>query len=752
METSAKEKEYIKLKNSLEALGFKGYLGSDTCSLVRNILDNLIKATKAFKTIKLENERLENEMRIQGDLVLPLRNENHKLLQDNNDLHKEIIDIKDKLEIKSSTTDQNLQKSIENVEQMKFLVSQKNIKIKNLEFQVESLKKKLNDVFEDIYMYNREENAAERGLQGSRKFLNYRNGYLPELCPLIKQEYSISGAGKEEPPVPSQAFNNFDPNELLEALKNENKQFNLGKEEWAKDLQQNNNEINQLREGINNLQNTLKDKDRQIEEFQRRIVLRDEEIKRLQNNLYLGDENLEEIKIRYNIDYYREQNEQLKRQNDFLNKENHRLTSGEYFHSHKCKEDEMDKLRGDIEKLKFENNKLRQRSNIYINTSKSKKTATENSKSPLFPANKEEKERKEILKYQKIIRDLTGDKETLKGKLALSNKNISEMKNQYQLLQNENDFLKKKVKTLQTSASNNPEMSDTQNNPNPNGQKFNTNESQILIEQINDLKNKNSILNDENKNLSDIIKMKESEIIKNLNLHQKETDTINKEMTLVKNQNNELQMIKKNLEEQIINLQNQLSNNMSGTLTQNRNVNINTISNNLNENYQDIMNELRESQNNNKMKDDTIKRLSEEKEKMDFDYRLLEIKNKNLNDQVVKLQNEILSNTKEDNINEKLRESNNELRNQIDKQNKDINNLEKTNNELKSIITGIQNTSKEKEASDIDNEEQTLKLTETITKLQKDNNRLYKNLELFQKENHLAAEKIKNLEELIKGK
>ena len=279
MESSSKEKEYIKLKNSLEALGFKGYLGSDTCPLVRNILDNLIKATKAFKTIKLENERLENEMRIQGDLVLPLRNENHKLLQDNNDLHKEIIDIKDKLEIKNSTTDQNLQKNIENIEQMKFLVSQKNIKIKNLEFQVESLKKKLNDVFEDIYMYNREENAAERGLQGSRKFLNYKNGYLPELCPLIKQEYSISGVGKEEPPVPSQNFTNFDPNELLEALKNENRQFNLGKEQWAKDLQQNNNEINQLRESVNNLQNVIKSKDVQIEEFQRRIILRDEEIK-----------------------------------------------------------------------------------------------------------------------------------------------------------------------------------------------------------------------------------------------------------------------------------------------------------------------------------------------------------------------------------------------------------------------------------------------------------------------------------------
>ena len=46
--------------------------------------------------------------------------------------------MKDKLEVKNSTTNQNLQKNIENVEQMKFLVSQKKIKIKNLEFQVES--------------------------------------------------------------------------------------------------------------------------------------------------------------------------------------------------------------------------------------------------------------------------------------------------------------------------------------------------------------------------------------------------------------------------------------------------------------------------------------------------------------------------------------------------------------------------------------------------------------------------------------
>ena len=733
METSAKEKEYIKLKNSLEALGFHGYLGSDTVPLVRIVLDNLIKATKAFKTIKLENERLENEMRIQGDLVLPLRNENHKLLQDNNELHKEIIDIKDKLEIKSSTTNQNIQKNIENVEQMRFLVSQKNIKIKNLEFQVESLKKKLNDVFEDIYMYNKEENADQRGIQGSRKYLNYGTGYLPELCPLIRQEYSISGTGENPQNIGNNQFNNVNSNEIIQALQNESKQLNSVKEDLAKDLQQNNNEINKLRDNAKALENILKEKDIEIEQYQRRLMLREEEIKRLQNNLFLGDENIEEIKIRYNVDYYREQNEQLKRQNDFLNKENHKLNSFGYYPTHKNKEDEIIKLRGELEKIKFENNKLKQKT-LYKNNTQRKKLSTENSKTAIN-IDKQENERKEILKYQKIIRDLTGDKETLKGKLTQSNKTINEMKNQYQLLQNENDFLKKKIINLEK------ENNSVKNEKNKNE---NSNDVQQYINQINELKNKNSLLLSEIETLSGTLKLKESEIIKNMNLHQQETDQINKEIALIKSQHNELKNNKKSLENEVAYLKNQLD------LSKKGNNNNNIISGG---NYEEIINELKESQNNlkndNIIKDTLINKLREEKEKLDSDYRILEVKNKNLNDQIINLQKEVLVNTKEENLNEKLKESNTELKNEIEKKNNDINNLEKTNLELKSIITGMQSGNN---GLDDNNESQTVKLNETITKLQKDNNKLLKNLELFKQENHLAAEKIKQLESLISGK
>ena len=749
METSAKEQEYIRVKNSLEALGFTSYLSPDSVTLVRNILDNLIKATRSFKNIKLENERLQDEMRLQGDLVLPLRNENHKLLQDNNQLHKEIIDIKDKLEIKNTTSDKTLQKNIENMEEMKFLLTQKNLKIKSLEAQVENLKKKLNDVFEDVYMYNKEENADQRGIPSSRKFLNYGNGYLPELCPLIKQEFNISGG--EQMNQMNYGNNNMEinPNEILEAMQNENKQFNLGKDEWAKDLQQNNNEITKLRENINNLENMIKEKNKEIEQYQRRIILRDDEIKRLQNNAYLGDENLEEIKVRYNIDFYREQNEQLKRQNEFLNNENHRLNSLKIFHSKQGKEEEINKLKNEIEKLKFDNNKLKQR-NVYptVNTTNTrrKKNFTENSKMSFGTAEiKEDKEKKENMKYQKIIRDLTGNNENIKAKLTIANKTINELKNQNQLLQNENDFLKKKVISLEKE--NNAKNKNINNNINHGNNKE-------LLEQINDLKNKNIILFEENKKFVDELKQKDSEIINNLNIHQKETDEINKEINLIKNQNNDLLITKKSLEEEISILRNKInieSNNIrnENNLSSNNTLNQFNDSNKIDEilrNYKDTQSNL-ESQN--KQKDQEIKLLNKQKEKFESENKILEIKNKNLNEQIIKLQNEILSNTREDNMNEHLKESNNELKSQIEKQNSDINNLEKKNLELKNIIIGIQN---ESNINNLNQNEQTQKMNEIISKLQKDNNKLIKNLELFKQENHLAAEKIKKLEEIIGNK
>ena len=65
---------------------------------------------------------------------------------------------------------------------------------------------------------------------------------------------------------------------------------------------------------------------------------------------------------------------------------------------------------------------------MYTTTNtKRKKSSNENSKISIM-IDKEESEKKEIAKYQKIIRDLTGDNENNKGKLILANKKINEKK------------------------------------------------------------------------------------------------------------------------------------------------------------------------------------------------------------------------------------------------------------------------------------------------------------------------------------
>ena len=79
----------------LEALGYKGPLGIESAGVVSKVLNDLIKTTEAVKKLRDENEKTKNEFKVQGDLVLPLRNENLKLTKENNELHKKLISLKD---------------------------------------------------------------------------------------------------------------------------------------------------------------------------------------------------------------------------------------------------------------------------------------------------------------------------------------------------------------------------------------------------------------------------------------------------------------------------------------------------------------------------------------------------------------------------------------------------------------------------------------------------------------------------------
>ena len=97
MKTRDIEREYIRVKKSLEVLGYKDPLGLDSVSVVNKVLNDLIKTTEGFKKLQDERDRLRTELKSQGDLLLPLRNENLRLTKENNELHREMINLKELL-------------------------------------------------------------------------------------------------------------------------------------------------------------------------------------------------------------------------------------------------------------------------------------------------------------------------------------------------------------------------------------------------------------------------------------------------------------------------------------------------------------------------------------------------------------------------------------------------------------------------------------------------------------------------------
>ena len=145
------EREYTRVKKSLEVLGYRDPLGLDSVSIVNKVLNDLIKTTEGFKKLQDERDKLRNELKSQGDLILPLRNENMRLTKENNELHKEMINLKDNLDKNNNTNLQNYTRNENEKEEFKLILNQKDNLIKSQQAEIDSLKQKINDLFDKVY-------------------------------------------------------------------------------------------------------------------------------------------------------------------------------------------------------------------------------------------------------------------------------------------------------------------------------------------------------------------------------------------------------------------------------------------------------------------------------------------------------------------------------------------------------------------------------------------------------------------------
>jgi ABC-type antimicrobial peptide transport system permease subunit len=143
MSKKERSNEHSKIKKSLETLGYNEPLGEDSVLLANRLLSVVGCSTDALKKLQEEKEKLSLELKNQGNLILPLRNENLRITKENNDLHNQMIQLEDNLDKFKSINNEYNKKVEKESDDFKILINQKEYQIKKQQNEIDTLKKKL---------------------------------------------------------------------------------------------------------------------------------------------------------------------------------------------------------------------------------------------------------------------------------------------------------------------------------------------------------------------------------------------------------------------------------------------------------------------------------------------------------------------------------------------------------------------------------------------------------------------------------
>lgn len=109
--SSISEQKYVNLRKRLDQLGYRQTLGVESLPLIEKLFNDLIHTTESLKKTKLELSKSTDQLNISlknasvasnGDLVpasiQAYKSDNAKLIKENNELHLELIKMKDDFE------------------------------------------------------------------------------------------------------------------------------------------------------------------------------------------------------------------------------------------------------------------------------------------------------------------------------------------------------------------------------------------------------------------------------------------------------------------------------------------------------------------------------------------------------------------------------------------------------------------------------------------------------------------------------
>ena len=145
------ERKFTTLRKRLDQLGYRQALGIESVPLVEKLFSDLVHTTESLKNLKLQVGKQEKERTVFEDNVEPYRSDNAKLVKENNELHLQLI----KLREETDHVIRDLKTSVRKLEHenadLKFLNTQYVHKVKALEKENKAKTERIQDLQEKNY-------------------------------------------------------------------------------------------------------------------------------------------------------------------------------------------------------------------------------------------------------------------------------------------------------------------------------------------------------------------------------------------------------------------------------------------------------------------------------------------------------------------------------------------------------------------------------------------------------------------------
>ncbi|NWV40963.1 CP135 protein, partial [Grantiella picta] len=244
MSTNA-ERRFVNLRKRLDQLGYRHPLGVESLPLVEKLFSDLVHTTESLRGAKLSSAKTEKECTNYDTILEPYKTENARLTRENNDLHLEILKLKELSERHVKDLKASLRRVENETSDVKFLNNQYMHKIKMLEKENKAKTEKIQQLQEKNLQ------AVVQTPGGKKKSIPFRRQRMQ-----IDQLVPPSGVRAYPVPQPQDPY-------------------------IADLLQVADNRIQELQSEVAELQEKLETSEYGMKSYSKQVETRDKEIERL---------------------------------------------------------------------------------------------------------------------------------------------------------------------------------------------------------------------------------------------------------------------------------------------------------------------------------------------------------------------------------------------------------------------------------------------------------------------------------------